>query len=166
MEGVPLVELMNEIAGSNGVGRIDHVENRLVGIKSRELYEAPAAIVLNMAHRSLESMCLTKEQSRFKDRLAAEYSDMVYNGLWFSAHRHDLDAYVSSTQQHVSGTVRARLFKGSCTIVGRKSDQSLYRHDLATYDAGDMFDQSASVGFIHLYGLPTRIQSEIQGSAD
>jgi argininosuccinate synthase len=166
MEGVPLVELMNEIAGSNGVGRIDHVENRLVGIKSRELYEAPAAIVLNMAHRSLEGMCLTKEQSRFKDRLAAEYSDMVYNGLWFSAHRRDLDAYVSSTQQHVTGTVRARLFKGSCTIVGRKSDQSLYRDDLATYDAGDMFDQSASVGFIHLYGLPTRIQSEIQGSAD
>ncbi|MDA1035594.1 MAG: argininosuccinate synthase [Chloroflexi bacterium] len=166
LDGVPLVELMNDLAGSNGVGRIDHVENRLVGIKSRELYEAPAAIVLNMAHRSLEGMCLTKEQSRFKDHLAAEYADMVYNGLWFSAHRRNLDAYVASTQEHVTGTVRVRLFKGACTVVGRKSDQSLYRHDLATYDAGDTFDQSASVGFIHLYGLPTRTQSEVQGSPD
>ena len=166
LDGVPLVELMNDIAGSNGVGRIDHVENRLVGIKSRELYEAPAAIVLNMAHRSLEGMCLTKEQSRFKDRVAAEYADLVYNGLWFSAHRRDLDAYVASTQQHVTGTVRVRLFKGSCTVVGRKSDESLYRHDLATYDAGDAFDHEASVGFIQIYGLPTRTQSEVQGSPD
>ena len=166
LDGVPLVELMNELAGSNGVGRIDHVENRLVGIKSRELYEAPAAIVLNMAHRSLEGMCLTKEQSRFKDSLAAEYADMVYNGLWFSSHRRDLDAYVASTQQHVTGTVRVRLYKGSCTVVGRKSDESLYRHDLATYDVGDTFDQTAAVGFIHLYGLPTRTQSEVQGSPD
>jgi argininosuccinate synthase len=166
LDGVPLVELMNELAGANGVGRIDHVENRLVGIKSRELYEAPAAIALNMAHRSLEGMCLTKEQSRFKDSLAAEYADMVYNGLWFTAHRRDLDAYVMSTQRHVTGTVRVRLFKASCTVVGRKSDQSLYRHDLATYDVGDTFDQTAAVGFIHLYGLPTRTQSEVQGSPD
>lgn len=166
LDGVPLVELMNELAGANGVGRIDHVENRLVGIKSRELYEAPAAIALNMAHRALEGMCLTKEQSRFKDSLAAEYADIVYNGLWFTAHRRDLDAYVRSTQQHVTGTVRIRLFKGSCTVVGRKSNQSLYRHDLATYDVGDTFDQTAAVGFIHLYGLPTRTQSEVQGSPD
>ena len=166
LDGVPLVELMNDVAGSNGVGRIDHVENRLVGIKSRELYEAPAAIALNMAHRSLEGMCLTKEQSRFKDRVAAEYADLVYNGLWFSAHRRDLDAYVASTQQHVTGTVRVRLFKGSCTVVGRKSEESLYRHDLATYDAGDAFDHEASVGFIQIYGLPTRTQAEVQGSPD
>jgi argininosuccinate synthase len=163
---VELVELMNEIAGANGVGRIDHVENRLVGIKSRELYEAPAAVALHQAHRSLEAMCLTKEQSRFKDRLAAEYADMVYNGLWFSAHRRDLDAYVSSTQTHVTGTVRLRLFKGTCTVVGRKSDQSLYRHELATYDAGDTFDHQASVGFIELFGLPTRTQAQVQGQAD
>ena len=164
--GAALVELMNDIAGSNGVGRIDHVENRLVGIKSRELYEAPAAVVLHQAHRSLESMCLAREQSRFKDRLAAEYADMVYNGLWFSAHRHNLDAYVKSTQAHVSGTVRVRLFKGTSTVVGRKSDESLYRHDLATYDVGDSFDHQASVGFIELFGLPVRTQSQVQGEAD
>jgi argininosuccinate synthase len=164
--GVELVELMNEIAGANGIGRIDHVENRLVGIKSRELYEAPAAVVLHQAHRSLEAMCLTKEQSRFKDRLSAEYADMVYNGLWFSAHRRDLDAYVSSTQTHVTGAVRMRLYKGTCTVVGRKSDLSLYRHELATYDAGDTFDHQASVGFIELFGLPTRTQAQVQGKAD
>jgi argininosuccinate synthase len=164
--GVELVELMNEIAGANGIGRIDHVENRLVGIKSRELYEAPAAVVLHQAHRSLEAMCLTKEQSRFKDRLSAEYADMVYNGLWFSAHRRDLDAYVSSTQTHVTGAVRMRLYKGTCTVVGRKSDLSLYRHELATYDAGDTFDHQASVGFIELFGLPTRTQAQVQGEAD
>ena len=164
--GVELVELMNEIAGANGIGRIDHVENRLVGIKSRELYEAPAAVVLHQAHRSLEAMCLTKEQSRFKDRLSAEYADMVYNGLWFSAHRRDLDAYVSSTQTHVTGAVRMRLYKGTCTVVGRKSDLSLYRHELATYDAGDKFDHQASVGFIEIFGLPTRTQAQVQGEAD
>jgi argininosuccinate synthase len=163
---VELVELMNEVAGANGIGRIDHVENRLVGIKSRELYEAPAAVVLHQAHRSLEAMCLTKEQSRFKDRLSAEYADMVYNGLWFSAHRRDLDAYVSSTQTHVTGTVRLRLYKGTCTVVGRKSDLSLYRHELATYDAGDKFDHQASVGFIEILGLPTRTQAQVQGEAD
>ena len=166
LDGVALVERMNDLAGSNGVGRIDHVENRLVGIKSREVYEAPAAVVLNQAHRSLEGMCLAKEQSRFKDRLAAEYADMVYNGLWFSAHRRDLDAYVASTQQHVTGTVRVRLFKGSSTVVGRKSGESLYRHDLATYDQGDAFDHEASVGFIHIYGLPVRTQAEVQGHAE
>ena len=111
-------------------------------------------------------MCLTKEQSRFKDRLGAEYADMVYNGLWFTAHRRDLDAYVKSTQTHVSGTVRLRLFKGTCTVVGRKSDKSLYRHDLATYDKGDSFDQTASVGFIQIFGLPVRTQAEVQGQAD
>jgi argininosuccinate synthase len=164
--GTALVELMNEIAGANGVGRIDHVENRLVGIKSRELYEAPAAIALHQAHRALEGMCLSREQSRFKDRLSAEYADMVYNGLWFTAHRRDLDAYVKSTQTHVSGTVRLRLFKGTCTVVGRKSNESLYRHDLATYDKGDSFDHTASVGFIQIYGLPVRTQAEVQGDTD
>ena len=108
LDGVALVELLNQIAGGNGVGRIDHVENRLVGIKSRELYEAPAAIVLHQAHRSLEQLCLSKDQVRFKERLAQEYADLVYNGLWFTAHRHDLDAYVDSTQQHVTGNQHAR----------------------------------------------------------
>ena len=161
--GVALIELLNEAAGSHGVGRIDHVENRLVGIKSREVYEAPAAVVLHQAHRALEQLCLTKDQSRFKERVAQEYADIDYNGLWISGHRRDLDAYVRSTQRHVSGTVRVRLHKGASTVAGRTSDESLYRHDLATYAAGDAFDHGAAPGFIHLYGLPTRTQAELQG---
>ena len=164
--GVALIELLNEAAGAHGVGRIDHVENRLVGIKSREVYEAPAATVLHLAHRALEQMCLTKEQSRFKERLAQEYADLVYNGLWFTAHRRDLDAYVLSTQRHVNGTVRVRLHKGSATVTGRESAESLYRHDLATYDAGDTFDHEASVGFISVFGLPVRTQARVQGEAE
>ncbi len=164
--GVALIELLNEEAGAHGVGRIDHVENRLVGIKSREVYEAPAGTVLHLAHRALEQMCLTKEQSRFKERLAQEYADLVYNGLWFTAHRRDLDAYVLSTQRHVNGTVRVRLHKGSATVTGRESAESLYRHDLATYDAGDTFDHEASVGFISVFGLPVRTQARVQGEAE
>ena len=164
--GVTLIELLNEAAGAHGVGRIDHVENRLVGIKSREVYEAPAGTVLHLAHRALEQMCLTKEQSRFKERLAQEYADLVYNGLWFTAHRRDLDAYVLSTQRHVNGTVRVRLHKGSATVTGRESAEALYRHDLATYDAGDTFDHQASVGFISVFGLPVRTQARVQGEAE
>ena len=164
--GVALIELLNEAAGAHGVGRIDHVENRLVGIKSREVYEAPAGTVLHLAHRALEQMCLTKEQSRFKERLAQEYADLVYNGLWFTAHRRDLDAYVLSTQRHVNGTVRVRLHKGSATVTGRESAEALYRHDLATYDAGDTFDHQASVGFISVFGLPVRTQARVQGEAE
>ena len=163
LDGVALVELLNQIAGGNGVGRIDHVENRLVGIKSRELYEAPAAIVLHQAHRSLEQLCLSKDQVRFKERLAQEYADLVYNGLWFTAHRHDLDAYVDSTQQHVTGTVRVRLQKGTCTVTGRRSDESLYQRNLATYDVGDTFDHQAAVGFIQVYGLPVRTEAQVHG---
>jgi argininosuccinate synthase len=163
LSGTALVELVNEIAGQHGVGRIDHIENRLVGIKSREIYEAPAAVVLHQAHRAMESMCLSKEQARFKERMGQEYADMVYNGLWFSAHRRDLDAYVHSTQTHVSGIIRVRIYKGTCAVVGRSSDESLYRHNLATYDASDTFDHQASVGFIHLFGLPVRTQAEVQG---
>ena len=166
LNGVALIELLNEVAGAHGVGRIDHIENRLVGIKSREVYEAPAGTVLHLAHRALEQMCLTKEQSRFKERLAQEYADIVYNGLWFTAHRRDLDAYVLSTQRHVNGTVRVRLHKGSATVTGRESAEALYRHDLATYDAGDTFDHQASVGFISVFGLPVRTQARVQGEAE
>lgn len=162
MDGVTLVARVNEIAGAHGVGRIDHVENRLVGIKSRELYEAPAAVTLNAAHAALEAMTLAKDQLRFKERVAQAYADLIYNGLWFSAHHQDLAAYVQSTQRHVTGTVRVRLHKGNCQVVGRKSPTSLYVHDLATYDRGDIFDQSASPGFIHLWGLPVRTQAHIQ----
>jgi len=163
MDGLTLIERANDLAGRHGVGRIDHIEDRVVGIKSREVYEAPAALFLIQAHQALESLCLSKEQLRFKQIVTGEYSDLVYNGLWFTGFREDLTAYVESSQRFVTGTVRLKLHKGSSTVVGRKSPYSLYRHDLATYDKGDVFDQSASVGFIHLWGLPARTQARMQG---
>ena len=165
MAGIDMVRHLNEIAGRHGLGRIDHVENRLVGIKSREIYEAPAATVLHTAHNALEAMTLSKEQARSKARLAQEYADMVYNGLWFTAHRLDLDAYFTSTQRHVTGDIRVRLHKGVCTVVGRTAPSSLYQYELATYDRGDKFDQAASNGFISIYGLPVRTQSQVQKEA-
>jgi len=163
MEGVALVQLVNDLAGKHGIGRVDHIEDRVVGIKSREVYEAPAALLLIQAHRALESLCLSKEQLRFKELVSAEYADLVYDGLWFTAFREDLTAYVESSQCFVSGAVRLKLHKGSGEVVGRKSPYSLYRHELATYDKGDIFDQSAATGFIHLWGLPARIQARVQG---
>ncbi len=163
LDGVSLIEQLNELAGEHGVGRIDHVENRLVGIKSREVYEAPAATVLLIAHKALEAMTLSREQLRFKEKVALEYADLIYNGLWFAALHQDLAAYVESTQRHVTGTVRVKLCKGKATVVGRKSPKSLYSFGLATYDKGDEFDQSASVGFIHIWGLPVKTQARVQG---
>jgi argininosuccinate synthase len=163
MDGITLIQRVNELAGKHGVGRIDHIEDRVVGIKSREVYEAPAAVVLLQAHRALEVMTLSREQLRFKQMVAAEYADLIYNGLWFTSFREDLAAYVESSQRFVTGTVRLKLFKGSCIVVGRKSPYSLYRHDLATYDKGDVFDQSAAVGFIQLWGLPARTRAQVQG---
>lgn len=162
LDGVSLTEWLNEVAGEHGVGRIDHLESRLVGIKSREIYEAPAAVVLLKAHLALEALTLSKDQMRFKHKVAQEYADLVYNGLWFSALRQDLAAYVESSQRFVAGVVRLKLFKGSCHVVGRKSPYSLYSHGLATYDAGDEFDQDASPGFIHIWGLPARTQAQRQ----
>jgi argininosuccinate synthase len=162
LTGLELVQRVHALAAEHGIGRIDHVENRLVGIKSREVYEAPAATVLLRAHQALESMTLSKPQLRFKERVAQEYADLIYNGLWFTAHHQDLAAYVQSTQRHVSGTVRVRLHRGQATVVGRKSPKSLYSHALATYDRGDQFDQSAAVGFIKLWGLPVQVQAKAQ----
>jgi argininosuccinate synthase len=162
MDGISLIARLNEVAGENGVGRIDHIENRLVGIKSREVYEAPAAMVLLQAHLALEEMTLTKQQLRFKQKVAVEYSDLIYNGLWFSAMHQDLAAYVQSTQRFVTGMVRLKLFKGTSMVVGRKSPYSLYSFKLATYDKGDVFDQSHAVGFIQLWGLPTKTQAQLQ----
>jgi argininosuccinate synthase len=162
LDSVTLVQRIHELAGEHGIGRIDHVENRLVGIKSREAYEAPAATVLIRAHQALEDLVLTKEQLRFKARVASEYADLIYNGLWFTAHRQDLAAYVESSQKYVTGTIRSKLFKGNCQVVGRKSPYSLYNYSLATYDKGDVFDQSASPGFIHIWGLPVRTQAQVQ----
>jgi argininosuccinate synthase len=162
LDGVSLIQHLNQLAGEHGVGRIDHVENRLVGIKSREIYEAPAATVLLQAHQALEAMTLSKDQLRFKQKVAGEYADLIYNGLWFSQLNRDLSAYILSSQRYVTGTVRMRLFKGHANVVGRKSPKSLYNLSLATYDKGDKFDQSASVGFIRLWGLPVRTQAQVQ----
>ncbi len=162
MDSVQLVNRLNQIGGEHGVGRIDHVENRLVGIKSREIYEAPAAILLLQAHQELEDMCLSRDQARFKQMVSAQISEMIYNGLWFSALHQDLRAFVQSSQRHVVGSVKLKLYKGSSMVVGRQSPKSLYRHDLATYDEGDNFDQEAAMGFIKLWGLPLQTQTKYQ----
>ena len=162
MAGVDLIRHLNAIAGEHGVGRVDHVENRLVGIKSREVYETPAAVVLHAAHKALETLTLSKDQARLKARLAAEYADLVYNGLWFTRHRQDLDAYIRSTQRYVSGEVRVRLHRGVCTVTGRRAPQALYQYQLATYDRADEFDHAAAAGFINIYGLPVRTQNQAQ----
>jgi len=162
VEPVALVQKIQDLAGRHGIGRIDHVENRLVGIKSREIYEAPAAVVLLKAHQALEDLVLTKGQLRFKARVASEYADLIYNGLWFTGMRQDLAAYVESTQRYVTGTIRVKLSEGNCHVVGRKSPYSLYDYGLATYDKGDVFDHTASPGFIHIWGLPVRTQAKAQ----
>src|SRR5215469_4818813 len=162
MDGVALIETLNRLAGSYGIGRIDHIENRLVGIKSREVYEAPAAAVLHTAHRALESLTLSRDQARFKEVVAGEYARLIYNGQCYSALHQDLAAYVQSTQRFVSGLVRVKLSPWQCTVVGRKSEHSLYSHSLATYDSGDQFDHNAALGFIKLWGLPLTTQAQAQ----
>jgi argininosuccinate synthase len=157
-----IVNRLNDLAGLHGVGRIDHIEDRLVGIKSREVYEAPAAMTLLAAHRALEAMTLTKQQIKLKKHVAQEYAELIYNGLWFSAHHQDIAAYVASTQRFVSGTVRLKLHRGQATVVGRGAEASLYDRGLATYDRGDTYDQSAAVGFINVWGLQTRVQARQQ----
>jgi argininosuccinate synthase len=157
-----LVEMLNGLAGEHGVGRIDMIENRLVGLKSREIYEAPAAVALHAAHRAVEDLTLAKDSVRFKDIVTPIYADLVYNGLWFGSLRRDLQAYVTSSQQHVTGTARVKLYKGACTVVGRQSPYSLYDLEIATYGSGDQFDYQAAEGFIALWGLPLRTQARKQ----
>jgi len=162
-----LVGRLNDIAGRNGVGRIDHVENRLVGIKSREIYEAPAAIALYTAHAALEAVTLGRDVARFKRLVADEWARLVYDGLWYGALRTALDAFVQSTQDAVSGEVRLHLLRGSATVTGRRAPGSLYRYELATYDRTvDAFDHAAARGFIELFGLPLRTQSRVQGALE
>ena len=161
---MPLTELIDSletIAGGHGVGRIDVVENRLVGIKSREIYEAPAGLVLHAAHRELEGLVVPKDLHRLKRRLSQEYADIVYNGLWFSPTREAIDAFVRNVQQRVTGTVRLKLYKGDCRVVGRKSPFALYDRHLATYEDGDSFDHSAAEGFIKIWGLPVETAAKI-----
>jgi argininosuccinate synthase len=160
---VELVETLNQVGGANGVGRIDHLENRLVGIKSREIYEAPAAVLLLQAHQALEDITLPKDVARFKEQVAAQWAQLVYDGLWFSPLREALYAFVSHTQRHVTGQVRLKLYRGTSMVVGRKAPEQLYRMELATYGRGDLFDQGAAAGFIKLFGMGVRTAAEVQG---
>ncbi|OEF97817.1 argininosuccinate synthase [Desulfuribacillus alkaliarsenatis] len=163
-ERYPLYELiakLNAIAGKHGVGRIDHVENRLIGIKSREVYEAPAAMVLIQAHKEIEFLTLPKEVIQFKPIIEKQYTQLIYDGLWFSALRDALDGFLKESQKTVTGTARVKLHKGSSFVVGRKSEKSLYNHDLATYKPEDTFDHNAAIGFITLWGLPTKVYATV-----
>jgi argininosuccinate synthase len=157
---IDLITSLNELAGKHGVGRIDMIENRLVGIKSREIYETPALLVLIDAHRDLESLTLTADLTQYKRGIEQTYTQMIYNGLWYSPLKEALDAFVQKTQERVTGTVRIKLFKGTSTLVGRKSDYSLYTPELATYGAEDVFDHKAAEGFIYVWGMPTRVWAE------
>jgi argininosuccinate synthase len=161
---VELVDRLAALAGAHGVGRIDHVEDRLVGIKSREIYEAPAATVLHAAHRALEGLTLSKDTLRFNRLVADELSRLIYDGLWFSALSRDLRQYVVSSQRVVSGEVRIRLDHGTAVLVGRRSPLSLYDKSLATYDEGDAFDHASAVGFIEIFGLPLRVEAARHGA--
>lgn len=160
LDAVSLIGQLNTIVGNHAVGRIDMIENRLVGIKSREIYETPAMTVLIDAHRDLESLTLTADVTQYKRGIEETYSRMIYNGLWYSPLREALDGFVQKTQERVTGIVRVKLFKGSAIVVGRKSTNSLYTEDLATYGAADQFDHKAAEGFVYVWGLPTRVWSE------
>lgn len=157
MSYLEIIAKMNEIAGANGFGRIDMIENRMIGVKSRECYEAPGALALIVAHRGLEDMCLEREVLRYKMHLEHDWATMVYNGQWFSPLKHAIDAFMATTQQCVTGVVRLKFYKGTCTVTGRRSDFSLYDYGLATYDAADTFNHKAAKGFIDLYGLSTKV---------
>ncbi|MGF1480539.1 MAG: argininosuccinate synthase [Cyanophyceae cyanobacterium] len=157
---VALIAQLNDLAGKHGVGRIDMIENRVVGIKSREIYETPALLVLIAAHRDLESLTLTADVTQYKRGIEETYSQLVYQGLWFSPLKAALDAFIQKTQERVTGTVRLKLFKGNATIVGRQSANSIYTPDLATYGAEDQFDHKAAEGFIYIWGLPTKVWAQ------
>lgn len=157
---VELITQLNARVGGQGIGRIDMIENRVVGIKSREIYEAPALLVLIQAHRDLESMTLTADVSRYKRGVEETYANLVYEGMWYSPLKTALDAFIQTTQERVNGTVRVKLFKGSAQIVGRRSETSIYSPDLATYTSEDQFDHKAAEGFIYVVGMPTRVWAE------
>jgi argininosuccinate synthase len=152
-----IINAMNELAGKHGFGRIDMIENRLIGVKSREVYEVPGALTLIQAHKALEDLCLEREVLHYKLGVEQKWAELVYNGLWFSPLKEALDGFVDTTQKLVTGDVRLRFFKGSCVVVGRRSPYSLYDYNLATYDAADSFDHKAAKGFIDLWGLPTKV---------
>lgn len=162
MKPVDLIETLNNIAGKHGVGRIDHIEDRLVGIKSREVYECPAATVLIESHKDLEKLVLTRHEILFKQYVDAEWTFLVYAGLWMEPLKEDLDALINKTQERVTGEVKVKLYKGSAQVIGRSSPYSLYDIHLATYNIDTTFDQASSAGFIELWGLPTRVAKALK----
>jgi argininosuccinate synthase len=168
-EELPLVDLiagLNTIAGANGVGRIDMLEDRLVGIKSREIYESPAALTIISAHRELETLTLTRDVLRFKTTVEQRYAELTYEGLWFTPLKSALDAFITETQKTVTGSVRLKLYKGNNTVVGRKAPNALYSKDLATYDPNSTFDEAAAAGFIALWGLSARQWASVNGGTE
>ena len=164
MKLAALIQKLNVMAGAHGVGRIDHVENRLVGIKSREIYECPGAVTLLAAHKEIEDLTLVREVSHFKPIMENELSNLIYNALWFSPATKAIMAYIKETQKVVNGTAKVKLYKGSARVVARKSPNSLYDENLATYTAADSFDQDAAIGFIKLWGLPTQVNAQVNHS--
>ena len=164
MKLAALIQKLNVMAGAHGVGRIDHVENRLVGIKSREIYECPGAVTLLAAHKEIEDLTLVREVSHFKPIMENELSNLIYNALWFSPATKAIMAYIKETQKVVNGTAKVKLYKGSARVVARKSPNSLYNENLATYTAADSFDQDAAIGFIKLWGLPTQVNAQVNHS--
>jgi argininosuccinate synthase len=159
---VELIALVGERAGVHGVGRVDMIEDRLVGIKSREIYEVPAALTLIGAHRDLEDLTLERSLAAYKRGVEPTYAELVYNGLWYSPLRLALDAFIDSSQRAVTGEVRVRLHKGTAVVEGRRSPKALYSHSLATYESGDLFDHDAAAGFVRLWGLPVKVWAEKQ----
>ncbi|MGH9566698.1 MAG: argininosuccinate synthase, partial [Candidatus Angelobacter sp.] len=163
LDPVALVELLNEIGGRNAIGRIDLVENRFVGIKSRGAYETPGGTLLVLAHRELEALCLERDLSHFKQHIGLKYAELVYFGLWFTPLREALDAFVNQTQEFVTGSVTLMLYKGNVSVASRKSEHSLYRTDLSSFTMGQEYDQKDAEGFIRILGLPSRSRARLRG---
>jgi len=162
MDPAPLVAKLNEIAGRHGVGRCDVLEDRLVGIKSREIYECPAGTVLYAAHMDLEHLTVDKDTLEFKRLVSQRYGQIVYNGLWHGTLKPHLDAFVESSQRNVTGSVRVRLYKGNAVVEGRQAPKPLYSYEMATYDKADLFDHTAAEGFITIWGLPTKLSAALE----
>ncbi len=163
-EPVSLVQKLNEVAGANGIGRIDIIENRLVGMKSRGVYEAPAATLLYFAHNELESMTIDRDTAHYKELIAHKYAELAYNGLWFNPLREALNAFIDVTQKYVTGSITVKLYKGNMTVVSRKAKSPLYWEELATFDKDEIYNQKDAEGFINLFGLPTKVQALMRNS--
>ena len=156
---ISLLETLNALGAKHGVGRIDLVENRLVGMKSHGVYETPGGTILYAAHDALEELCLDKQTLQYKQQIALKYAELTYNGLWFTPLRKALDAFVQATQENITGSVRLKLYKGNCILVGRRSPHSLYREDYATFGEEDVYDQKDAEGFIKIFGLPLKVEA-------